>query len=352
MRRDRKDLWCGLLALGVSLSLGTACGDDLLGEDPGDPGDPVGDDGAQPGGSFLDSPGTSPTDDVEGPRDEVRVIITGEDTARALTMTADRLYWVEEAGDLHYLSWARPHGGETTVAAKMPERPGQFAVADDHVVWTAPQSGRLIRQDLAGGPLEVLIDDAARAPVALVAGERHFYIGAADGCLRRLARAGGEVEEVGCGEGTPVVLAIAEEPQVVYWGTAEGVLYKVNAGGGEPVRLIDEQNFGSALLIDHSQVFWLDAQNRAVLGLDHSGIHGLTTVARHQYAPVGIAMDRFFIYFTTQSDHAVKMVYKGGGDPDTLADSQDQPGDLTLHDGRLYWINEAAGTIATVALPH
>ena len=349
MRRDRKDLWCGLLALGVSLSLGTACGDDLLGEDPGDP---AGDDGAGPGGSFLDSPGSSPAYDVDGPRDTVRVIVTGEDTARALTMTGDRLYWVEEAGELHYLSYARPHGGETTVAAKMPERPDQFAVVDDHVVWTAPQSGRLYRQDLAGGPLEVLIDDEAKAPVAIIAGERHLYIGAADGCLRRLARGGGEVEEVGCGQGTPVVLAVAEEPQVAYWGTAEGELYKVSAEGGEPVRLIDEQNFDSGLLVDHSQVFWLDAQNRSVRGVDHSGIHGLSIVARYQYAPVGISMDRFFIYFTTQGDHAVKKVYKGGGDPEILADSQEQPGDLTLHDNRLYWINEAAGTIATIALPN
>src|SRR5690606_36917295 len=277
-----------------------------------------------------------------------QVVVDGEPTARDLRVVGDRLYWVERAEEGVYLSRARPHGGPAIVAAKLPEQPIDLLVAeDDHVYWTAA-SGRLYRQDLIGGEPLAIVDDLASAPLALASADKQLYWTAADACVRRLALGETSVHEVSCARGTPVVIAVQGDS--VYWGNAEGDLFRASTGGSEPKHLAAGESFDSRLLADQAEVFWVNAQLRSVRAADRRGLHGVRVVARHQYAPVGLAMDRFGLYFSTQSDGSVKRVAKTGGEAKVLAADQAGPADVARHLDRVYWINELDGTISAVAI--
>ena len=106
------------------------------------------------------------------------------------------------------------------------------------------------------GPNQVLYADRGAPPTALAPGKKAIYLGAADGCVRRIWLGDDPaVETVACAAGTPVVIA-ADEPDV-YWGTAEGVLFHSDGGGAD--KRISGESFDSRLAIDAGSVYWLNA---------------------------------------------------------------------------------------------
>ncbi len=331
-----------LAAAGVALVLSSGCGDDLAGEEADDPGD-------------LPRAGTEELSD-EGPRAApaatpvAEVLVDDAGLASDLRIAGDRLYWVASGGAGYQLRSVAASGGAVTTAVELGAlAPIDLVVTEGHVYWTTAgrRAGRLQRASLELGlAAEVLYQDAAAAPTALVATLQFLYVGTADGCVWRLGEATG-IERVACGAGTPVVIA-AGEPDV-FWGTAEGALYRAPAAGGPADRRIAGESFQSRLYIDDTAVYWLNAYARAVQVMERDA-HGAKQLAAAQYAPVGMAMDGAHIYFTTQSDQSVKRVAKVSSPVDVLAAKQSDPADIVLHADRAYWINEGDGTIMTLSI--
>lgn len=331
-----------LSVVGVALVLSSGCGDDLTGEEADDLGD-------------LPRAGTEVLGD-EGARVEpelapgAEVLVDDAGLASDLRIAGDRLYWVASGGAGYQLRSVAASGGPVTTVVELGAlAPIDLVVTEGHVYWTTAgrRDGRLMRASLELGlAAEVVYRDDAAAPTALFTTLQFLYFGAADGCVWRLGEATG-IERVACGAGTPVVIA-ASEPDV-FWGTAEGALYRAPAAGGPARRRIAGESFQSRLFIDETAVYWLNADARAVQVMDRDA-RSAKQIASAQYAPVGMAMDGSHIYFTTWSDQSVKRVAKVSSPVDVLAGDQSDPADIVLHADRAYWINEGDGTIMTLSV--
>ncbi|HEY8142052.1 MAG TPA: hypothetical protein VIG06_05250 [Kofleriaceae bacterium] len=331
-----------LLAVGVALVLSSGCDDDLAGEEADDPGD-------------LPRAGTEELSG-EGPRAEpaaapvAEVLVDDAALASELRIAGDRLYWVASGGAGYQLRSVAASGGPVTTDVELGAlAPIDLVLTGGQVYWTSAgrRAGRLQRAPIdGGGPAEVVYRDGAAAPTALAASSKFLYFGAADGCVRRFGEATG-IEPVSCAAGTPVVIAPGEPD--VFWGTAEGALYRAPADGGPADRRIAGESFQSRLYIDDTSVYWLNAYARAVQVMERDA-HGAKPLAAAQYAPVGMAMDGAHVYFTTQSDQSVKRVAKVSSPVDVLAGEQSDPADIVLYADRAYWINEGDGTIMTLSI--
>lgn len=330
----------GTLAITIALSVSSACGDDLGEEEPG----AVTRAGPE---ELAGGPGRVAPAAEQAPE----VLIDDAALASDLRVAGERIYWVAPGGDGYQLRSAAASGGAVTVVAELgPLAPIDLALAGGQVYWTSAgrRGGRLQRLplDQPGAIPEVLYRDREAAPTALSMGGRFLYLGAADGCVRRLDAAGA-VTEVACGEGTPVALA-ADEAEV-FWGTAEGDLYRAPAAGGAAERRIAGESFHGRLFLDESAVYWLNAYARAVQVMEREA-RSARALAAAQYAPVGLAMDADHLYFTTSSDQSVKRVSKGSSPVEVLAGEQAGPADIALQGVRAFWINEGDGTIMTLAV--
>jgi hypothetical protein len=328
----------GLLALGLVLVVG--CGDDLglAVDDGGDlPSGEAGRDQQAGGSARLEPVGDS--------HKVAEVLVDDALGATDLVVAGDRIYWIGKSDDGWELRYVRPTGGPVTTVLKFGTvHPGDVLFAGEDVYWIAPRRGRVYRTSMdVPGPSEVLYQDAGAPPTALAAGEKALFVGAADGCVTRIWF--GEdpaVEPVACADGTPVAVA-AREPDV-FWGTAEGILYRAPADGGAADKRLADESFDSRLAIDDSSVYWLNAHARAVQVLERDA-HGAKQLASAQYAPVGMVTDDAWVYFTTWSDQSVKRVSKLESPVEVLAGGQAEPADIALHGDRAYWLNEGQGTI-------
>lgn len=334
------------LLVGLALFLAPACGDNAgLDAD-------LGDDDVGPAGADQINPSGQPPQFDTDPNDHAHaeVLVDGALLATTLRTAGDRIYWMGKGDAGYELYYVRPTGGPITTVLKFGTEPVDLVFFENDVYWTTERRGRLLRTSLdVPGPVEVLYRDADAMPTAIAVTTKFVYFGATDGCVRRVPLEDSlEVSPVACGAGTPVVIA-ASEPDV-FWGIAEdGILYQAAADGGVADKRAADESFDSRLLIDDSQVYWLNAHARAVKAIGRDG-QAAQLLAPAQYAPVGMSMDRYDIYFTTQSDQSIKRVSKSGGEVEVLIGAQADPADIALDSERAYWINEGEATIMAMAL--
>ncbi len=78
-------------------------------------------------------------------------------------------------------------------------------------------------------------------------------------------------------------------------------------------------------------------------GLDDPGCPECMVLASGLSGGRGITVDVDFVYFTDQADGSVHRVRKGGGDGGVVAIDQDEPYDIAVNDGQVYWTNFAFG---------
>ncbi len=331
----------GLLLLGLL----AACGDDLATAVDGDGDLPAGESGLdqEAGGSLRGEP-------ERGGHVAAEVLVDDALGATDLRVAGDRIYWIGKTEEGWALRYVRPTGGPVYTAVTFgAAHPGDLVFAGDDVYWIGTARGRLYRTSVGRpGPTAVLHEDRGAPPTALAVGQKAIFFGAADGCVRRIWLGdGAAAEPVACGSGTPVVIA-AHEPDV-FWGTAEGVLYRAPSDGGAPDKRLAGESFDSRLAIDDSSVYWLNASARAVQVMERDA-HGAKPLASAQYAPAGMITDDRWVYFTTWSDESVKRVSKLESPVEVLVGDQADPSDIALHGDRAYWLNEGQGTIMALQI--
>lgn len=340
MRRDQENpLSLSALVVGLALVLSPACAGEDEAIDTGDDNDQWIED--EPIGGGL-----PPVHDV-GPDHlaDPQRIFDGDLSAHALRAQGDRLFWLEDAGDMVKLSVGRPHGGPVIATVLLPDKPLAVVMIDEQVYWTAPQVGRIYRAPLEGGDATILFE--GEAPMAMANTDKDLYFGSTDGCVRRLSIDGGDAESLGCGDGAVITVAVAED--TLHWATDAGALYRVALAGGDPEKRLGDQYFSSEIMVDQNRVYWIDAGARAILSVAHDD-EVIRPIVINEYAPVSLSQDRFFLYYATQSDGAVKQTWKSAHTPAIVAEDQDHPTDVSLIDGRVYWLNEGDGTIMVMDL--
>jgi hypothetical protein len=97
-----------------------------------------------------------------------------------------------------------------------------------------------------------------------------------------------------------------------------------------------------ALAVDQGAVFWTDAANGTVMKVAKSGGTPIM-LADGQAAPSSIAVDACHVYWANPLGAAVMRVRKSGGMPE-LVSQADEPKNLVLDDGNVYWL-ETGGKI-------
>lgn len=292
---------------------------------------------------FADGP-----DDKYVADERPQIILHGSTRAEAFRTDEDekRLVWLEYDQAI-MLKVARPQGGPSWVMGKLVDRPMAFAMTSAYVFWTAPTTGRIYRLSLEGGPAAIVHEGGA--PLALVAtAEKELYFGDEDGCVRRVSWGGGSADEIACGAEESVIwLALSDG--VVHWATDGGNLYRAPATGGDAELRASDEYFGSDLLVDAKRVYWTNT--RAIRSLRHDEAEP-RDVAIQQYQPSNLAQDRFYLYYATDTDNAVKRVIKdGNAGPIVLADEVDHAGDVSILGDYLYWMNQDGGDVFTMRLP-
>ena len=344
MRRDGHfSSWFS--AVGSFLALSACVGDNTTPERDWSVEEPAVDDGDRPP-LFADDHGDGDGHALDRPR----VILHGNTKAEAFSVDddSDRLVWLEY-DDAILLKVARPHGGQSWVTGKLTERPMALAMTRDHAFWTSPQSGRVWRLALTGGPADIIHEGGA--PLALVAtAEKELFFGDEDGCVRRLSWGGGDATEIACGA-EESILWIAAHDDVVHWATDGGNLYRVAAAGGDAELRAAGERFDSDLLVDSKRVYWTNASRRAIRSIEHDEA-AVEDVAVAQYQPSNVTQDRFFLYYATDADDSIKRVIKdGNAGPVVLADNVDHAGDVSLLGDYLFWMDQDGGDVFTMRLP-
>ncbi len=280
----------------------------------------------------------SPTADLPLPA----VFAEDLDNPANLTVFDDSIYWVEILGDDPVLKWLHIDGGENFIAAKLESLPFS-TVADEAGLYLAAASEERIvfapHLGLNVAPLHASIT----SPLALALTEDYAFWTAANGCLFRGAKEGGTAATLGCADAAATSLALVEGH--AYLATVDGALYRADMEpGGAFDKILSGQDFGNGFVADGSGVYWADPANRRVNHFSFASA-AVSTLAGAQFGPAAVAQDRFYLYFSSQGDGAIKRVLKSGGDVEVMAEQQDAPGQLVATDEFIYWINEGNGSV-------
>ena len=348
MRRDKRfSLWFS--AVGCSLVLAGCYGDNVTPDyDPNE-------------GDFIDEPAAAGDVDpifagheieYAAEADRPTIILHGNTTAEAFRADQDdkRLVWLEYDQSI-LLKMARPQGGQSWVYGKLAERPMAFVVTRDYAFWTAPQTDRIFRLDLAGGDPTII--HQGDAPLALIATteDKQLYYGTGDGCVRRIGWNGAGDVELSCGEAGEGVIWLNLTDGVLHWATDAGNLWRAPAEGGVAQLRAKDESFDSDLLVDSKRVYWTNSSLRGIRSIEHDE-DTVEFVARAQYQPSNLVQDRFYLYYSTDADNTVKRVIKdGGAEPVVIADNVDHAGDVSLLGDYLYWMDQDGGDIFMMRLP-
>jgi len=161
--------------------------------------------------------------------------------------------------------------------------------------------------------------------------------------------------------GTPVTLApansptfIAVDPANLYWADSAGFVLRVPLVGGAPLTLASNQQPVSGLTTDAISVYWTQAETTGpntgtVVSLPVGG-GTPTTLATGQFAPSRPGVSGGFLYWAnagyaccgglspTEPGAIVKLPV-GGGTITTIVGDQQEPTDVTVNGGSIFWLS-------------
>jgi hypothetical protein len=129
--------------------------------------------------------------------------------------------------------------------------PHELCIAEGEIVWAVPGAPAAIASvPTAGGPVRLLAGNEAQ-PRHLRLDEAHVYW-IADGGLRRVPRAGGDVQTV---VARPIVAFALDGARVVV-ADAAGTIGAVASTGGEPQMLASGQAGSTWVAVDGAAIYW------------------------------------------------------------------------------------------------
>src|SRR5215831_6256564 len=147
--------------------------------------------------------------------------------------------------------------------------------------------------------------------------------------------------KVAIGGGTPVELAsiqdspvaIAVDATSVYWvNIYEGTLMKVAIDGGTPVALASGLNNPNGVAVDATSIYWENSGDGTLMKMPLAG--GTPTMLMWGSCHSGIAIDATNAYCAGAQ---IKKVALDGGEPVTLASTDNMADRIAVSGPTLYW---------------
>jgi hypothetical protein len=221
--------------------------------------------------------------------------------------------------------------------------PWEIVADATHVYWT-DWFGSVRRTPLAGGPVE-LISNIVR-PLAIVQDAKAIYWSVQESTegIMTFAKAGGN----------PTVLALLPRAGSILilgstlyftqgsdWAAWNGSVSSLPVTGGSPTELATGLSAPGSLVTDGERLYWSSYWTGEIMSLpvDGTGLPAVHTKGDSQ--PAGLAVDATTIYWCTPSTGVIMSIAKNGKDPELVLDGQMGARSLRLHDGTLFWANDA-----------
>jgi hypothetical protein len=215
----------------------------------------------------------------------------------------------------------------------------------------------------------------------------HFAVGAKSvvytnytGCVHTsTGHVGYELMSVPIEGGTPTTLFsdFSEEPypagvtidqRNVYWThgrfppdvcqisvyTGEGVLggtvLKIPLGGGTPTTLISGRSEPRGIVVDETNVYWVDGRPSTVMSVPIEGGTPRTLASCQDafYSCMNVTMDRTYVYWT--ADGNLQRTPRGGGVPEILVTATISVGEFAVDATNLYWVDLGDGSPGAASL--
>ncbi len=271
------------------------------------------------------------------------VVFADEQTRPSnLSVYGDSVYWVDFADNKVLLKRQDREGHEDVAVERLESLPFSVAV-DDAGLYFATSSQQSItfvaHNALEAGPLHASITD----PLAIAVTDDYVYWTAANGCLFQGPMHGGDAVVLACAPTAAIVLSLVGD--FAYMGTVAGALYRVElTEGGIFDKIVSDEDFTEGLVADASALYWANAPQRQIRSYNYA-TESVTVLADSQLGLTSVRQDRFYLYFATQSDGAIKRMRKTTGKAATMTRQQGEPAGLVVTSEWVYWINEGNGSV-------
>lgn len=267
--------------------------------------DPPGAEFFIPGGNFVPPNVTSRF--VKNPVNPEDLIFIPNDQGGAF-------YW-KSSDKTGYSIMKAPHdGGAATVLARLDYDPNNLIGDGNGLYWTNGNQGSIFAYPF-DEPGVVNIYDFALPISALTVDSDFLFVGLANGDIVQADRRSGTTALITSADGVPSTLV--REGTAIYWPTYTdgdgGQLFMYDFEKGITTQLLSGYDFDNGIQVDQTNVYWADPEARAVMAVDRRGGEPFA-IAQREYQLTSLTSDRFYIYYSTESDGLIKAVPKFGGD--------------------------------------
>ncbi len=328
-------------ASGGSTSFGGAGGTPTGGM--GGAGSPGGSGGIGGAGGLLQG-GNQPTPEV---------LVTGQTSARGITVDETRVYWTSslkigsalldgsdsETITAGYVAWSITQDADTIYWV--------HSEADGSVI-KVPKSDYTAITPLCGQqdtPLDLAIHSLSG-----------YLYWTANDRIMRINPTGVSVPTT-LASGEPDVEApegIAVDDSFVYWADFSNAIKKIPLNGGPTITVVSGQpivDYPKDLAVDDTSVYWtnFNSQNSVAKADKVLGTAVVLAQLTAGDQPFGIALDSTHVYWTTNIGGGVYRVSKSGGPLETLASNQANPAAIAVDQTHVYWVNRTGGQVMRIA---
>jgi hypothetical protein len=259
--------------------------------------------------------------------------------ARSLAVSPAGLFWIADHGEAPMVHVTGTQGQTVPMHMRLDMSPTAAMARSGEAVFEYDRGlYRLVDHEME----KIASFDAT--PIHLAARGDELVIATDDGCVHSLPDGADEPDELACGAGEPLALAVDDDE--VFWGSTDGYVYRASGGVAAPVK---KPGMADHLLVDDDALYWVE--DGKVMTTDRDGSGAITVATQAQNPIVDLVADRFFVYYATKNDGAVWQYDKTTGANRLLTTGWSDPRELTLAGAaRIYFVDPIAGVVVTQRL--
>lgn len=252
------------------------------------------------------------------------------------------VYWVDEtSGGGSSIKKVSKTGGSVTVLASGLGAVNQIAVDGTNVYWTeyneANGNGQIRSVPIGGGTITTLASGTPAGssydvfyPTGIVLDANYVYWGeqVGGGAVRRVPKAGGQVIDIGRGQGSVTFLTLDASQSNFYILGDSGSFFRLPIGGGTRQALAAKVglNLTGPLEIDQNAIYSEDVTDASsgrggsIFAVPTNG-GAVNYLVTNENDPHNVATDQNYVYYPHApitgdvNFHFVRKVAKGGGTP-------------------------------------